>query len=77
MCGVSSEHKAMELRHRAPRERLDQPVPFSERLTDREVCCNQTKHTHTHVSKNAAVIDCSELIVYDFGQKPTPGQAKL
>lgn len=47
MCGVSSEHKAMELRHRAPSERLDQPVPFSERLTDREVCCNHTRETQS------------------------------
>lgn len=33
----------MELRHRAPSERLDQPVPFSERLADREVCCGETE----------------------------------
>lgn len=43
MCGCSSEHNAMELRHRAPSERLDQPVPFSERLADKEVCCEEKR----------------------------------
>lgn len=47
MWGCSSGQEAMELRQRAPSERLDQAEPFSERLPPRPVSWGARGHTHS------------------------------